>query len=53
MNIVVVDYEVGNYGSVLAAFKTLGYHPVLTRDKDTIAELTFWFAWTGSVSFCN
>ena len=37
MNIVVVDYEVGNYGSVLAAFNTLGYAPVLTRDKDIIA----------------
>ena len=38
MIIVIVDYEVGNYGSVLAAFKTLGYEPVLTRDKDIIAE---------------
>jgi len=36
--IVIVDYEMGNLGSVLNMFKYLGYNATVTNEKDKIEE---------------
>ena len=36
--IAIIDYGVGNLGSVQKAFSYLGYDAVVTRDKDAITS---------------